>query len=87
MLTLIFGPWTYGRPVLGPEGIPADRLKILREAFMATFKDQEFVTEAAKLNLEIQPLSAEVVEKTVADIFSTPASVVERTRKILGIIP
>lgn len=87
VLTLIFGPWTYGRPVLGPEGIPADRLKILREAFMATFKDPEFVTEAAKLNLEIQPLGAEAVEKTVAEIFSTPPSVVERTRKILGIIP
>ncbi len=87
VLTLIFGPWTYGRPVLGPEGIPADRLKILREAFMATFKDKEFLTEAAKLNLEIQPLGPEVVEKTVADIFNSPASVVERTRKILGIIP
>lgn len=86
VLTLIFGPWTYGRPVLGPEGIPADRLKTLRSAFMATMKDPEFKTEAAKLNLEIQPLGPEEIQKTVVEIFNTPASVIERTRKILGIV-
>lgn len=87
VLTLIFGPWSYGRPVLGPEGIPADRLKTLRAAFMATMNDADFKAEAAKLNLEIQPQGPEAIQKTVADIYDTPPAVIERTRKILGLIP
>ena len=86
VLTLIFGPWTYGRPVIGPEGVPADRLAILRTAFMAAIKDPEFTKEAEKLSLEIQPLGPEEIQKTLAEIYRTPASVVERTRKILGIV-
>jgi hypothetical protein len=85
VLTLIFGPWAYGRPVLAPEGIPEDRLTVLRSAFVATLKDDAFLAEARKLNLEIQPLPPEVIRDTVARIYQTPDDVIQRTRKILGI--
>jgi hypothetical protein len=83
VLTLIFGPWTYGRPLLGPE-----ELRRTGSRFYARRSWRPSRTTSRRPpNLEIQPLGHEVVEKTVADIFSSPASVVERTRKNLGIIP
>jgi tripartite-type tricarboxylate transporter receptor subunit TctC len=85
-LTLVFGPWRYGRPLMAPGATPKDRLEILRTAFMQTMKDEQFLTEAKKMNLEIQPIDAATVEKLVKQIFETPQPIVERTRKLLGIV-
>jgi tripartite-type tricarboxylate transporter receptor subunit TctC len=86
VLLLSFGPWKYGRPVFAPEGIPADRLSALRAAFAATMKDPEFLSDAQKIRLEIQPVGHEEVGSLLAKIYATPADVVERTRKIIGAV-
>jgi hypothetical protein len=71
---------------MAPGATPKDRLEILRTAFMQTMKDEQFLTEAKKMNLEIQPIDAATVEKLVKQIFETPQPIVERTRKLLGIV-
>ena len=48
---------------------PKDRLEILRKAFAATLTDPEFVAEAKKANLDINPLTGDEVKKTVDDLF------------------
>jgi tripartite-type tricarboxylate transporter receptor subunit TctC len=70
---------------MAPPGVPADRLAILREAFRATLADATFLEEARRTNLEIQSVGPEEITRLVAAIYSTPKSLVERTRKILGI--
>jgi tripartite-type tricarboxylate transporter receptor subunit TctC len=82
---LIFAPWTYGRPIAAPPGLPPELTKTLRTAFHATLNNGEFRTEAKKLNLEINPLTGEEIEKLVANLYQTPKAVVERTRNILEI--
>jgi tripartite-type tricarboxylate transporter receptor subunit TctC len=79
ILELAFAPQEMARPILGPPGIPADRLKILRDAFDATMKDPEFLAEAKKRKLDISPLSGKDVEALVASIMSKPADVVNAT--------
>jgi hypothetical protein len=44
-----------GRPFVAPPDLPADRLKMLRDAFDATMKDPDFAAEAAKSKLELDP--------------------------------
>jgi tripartite-type tricarboxylate transporter receptor subunit TctC len=73
-----FGPHVLGRPVIGPPGIPADRMRALRAAFEQTVKDPELLTETAKLGLEIRPSSGPEVEALVARFASFPKSVIER---------
>lgn len=85
IMQLVFSPWAFGRPVMAPPGVPADRLAILREAFRATLADATFLEEARRTNLEIQSVGPEEITRLVAAIYSTPKSLVERTRKILGI--
>jgi hypothetical protein len=42
------------------------------------------VAETQKINMEIQPLAPEAIDKLVADILRTPAPVIERARVLLG---
>ena len=85
LFRLNFGPWSYGRPLLAPPGTPNDRVETLRSAFAATMSDPQFMAEAHRLNLEIQPTAPDVIAQLVADILRTPASVVERARVLLGV--
>jgi tripartite-type tricarboxylate transporter receptor subunit TctC len=85
IMQLIFAPWAFGRPVMAPPGVPADRLAVLREAFKKTLEAPEFLEEARRTNLEIQSVGPEEISKLIAAIYATPRPLVERTRKILGI--
>jgi tripartite-type tricarboxylate transporter receptor subunit TctC len=85
LFRLNFGPWSYGRPLLAPPGTPKHRVQALRPAFMATLADPQFVADAHKMNMEVQPTAPDAIERLVAAIFRTPAPVVERARVLLGL--
>src|SRR2546430_4643781 len=72
VLRLIFARQVMGRPFLAPPGVPAERLAILRRAFMDTMQDKAFLAEADKIKLEITPVTGEAVQKLVAEIFAPP---------------
>jgi hypothetical protein len=71
----------FGRPFLMPPNVPPERVQAIRRAFDTTMKDPEFLAEAEKLKIEIDPLSGEQVGDLVAQIYRTPAETVERVKK------
>jgi hypothetical protein len=83
VLTLILMRQEPGRPVAAPPGIPANRLAALRGAFEATMKDAEFVAEAEKLQMEIEPLTAAQIDKLLAAAYATPKSIVQQAGELL----
>ena len=83
VLTLILMRQEPGRPVAAPPGIPGDRLAALRSAFDATMKDQEFVAEAEKLQMEIEPLTAAQIDKLLAAAYATPKPIVQQAAELL----
>jgi tripartite-type tricarboxylate transporter receptor subunit TctC len=83
VLDLIFVSTILARPYIAPPGIPADRVKALREAFMATMKDPEFLAEVGKLQLNISPTAGEEMERIVADAYAQPDAIVQKVRKAL----
>jgi len=72
-----------GRPFVAPPGVPPERLKILRDAFEKAAKDPELLAEAARMNLEISPLTGQEVQDLIAKLYATPPSVVEKVRDIM----
>ena len=68
---LIFARQVMGRPYLAPPGVPKDRADALRQAFMDTMKDPDFLAEAEKTQLEITPVAGEQVERLVKEILQT----------------
>ena len=84
VLDVIFTSTILARPYIAPPNVPADRVKALREAFMATMRDPEFLAETAKLQLTIDPTSGEEMEKIVRDAYALPEAVVQKVRKALA---
>jgi hypothetical protein len=83
VLTLILMRQEPGRPVAAPPSTPADRLAALRNAFDATMKDAEFVAEAEKLQMEIEPLSAAQIDKLLAAAYATAKPIVQQAGELL----
>ena len=67
-----------------PPGIPAERIKALRDGFMATMRDPEFLAETQKLGLTIDPTSGEEMERIVRDAYALPEAVKLKVRKALA---
>lgn len=71
------------RPYALPPGTPKDRVQILRRAFRETLKDKDFLAEAVKSKLDVDPLSGEEVEKIVAGLFKLEPALVAKMAEIL----
>jgi tripartite-type tricarboxylate transporter receptor subunit TctC len=78
---LIFGAQVLGRPFVSPPDVPAERIKALREAFLATLKDPQFVADADKAQITIDAVSGEEVAELVASYSAVSPAVVERAKK------
>jgi tripartite-type tricarboxylate transporter receptor subunit TctC len=72
-----------GRPFATSPNVPPDRVEALRKAFMDTLKDPEFIADAERASLEIDPLSGEQIDKMLADAYAQPAAVVQKAKDII----
>ncbi|MEA2987394.1 MAG: hypothetical protein QOG83_105 [Alphaproteobacteria bacterium] len=70
----------FGRPFFMPPNVPKERVTAVRRAFDAAMKDQEFLAEAEKLKIEIDPLSGEQVADLIEQLYRTPPDTVARVR-------
>ena len=70
--------------MLGTPGIPADRVKILRDAFDATMKDPEFLADLDKRQFDLDPQPGAELEKLVKEIMTQPPDTLARMKKLLG---
>ena len=71
------------RSLLGPPGIPSDRLKALRGAFDQATKDPGLRAEIEKTGSEFEPASGEYLEGLAQKVASTPRHVIDRTAAAL----
>ena len=72
-----------GRPFAAPPGTPADRVAALRRAFQETLGDPDFVAEAAKTQLEIEPMTGADIAAMLAKAYAAPKAVVERAAELV----
>ena len=71
-------PWPWAAP---PE-IPADRAKALRDAFLATAKDEAYRAEAAKLTLDVTPMDGEDILSMIKRASEFAPDVLDRMRAL-----
>lgn len=80
---LIFGAQAIGRVYASPPGQPAARTKALRDAMMATLKDEKFLADAAKAKIDIDPMTGEEVAALIARYSAASPAVVARAKAAL----
>jgi len=73
-----------GRPYLLPPAIPAERLKILREAFAKLMVDPAFLADVKKRGLEVEPSTGDELEQLAKEVMAQPPKVIERVKKLMG---
>ena len=71
------------RPFVVTPGTPKERVQALRKAFLDTLKDPEFLQEAQKTKLEVDPMSGEELERTVHALFKLDPAFVAKLKEIL----
>jgi tripartite-type tricarboxylate transporter receptor subunit TctC len=71
------------RSMIATPGIPAERVKALRDAFTATTHDPEFLAEIKQSKSEFDPASGEYLQELAKTVAATPKQVVERTANAL----
>lgn len=83
ILTLSLSPLRFGRPFVAPPGVSAERIAILRAAFVATMKDPEFLADATKQKMELMPLAGQAIATLVATAYSLPSELVKQVQVIM----
>jgi len=67
-----------GRPFFAPPDMPADRANMLQDAFMATMRDPEFLADAKKQKLDVEPRDGAHITEVIRKAFATPKSIVDQ---------
>ena len=80
---LIVSQQVFGRPYVAPPGVPAEQVKMLRDAFEAVMKDEAFLADAKQGRLDISPLRGEKVQEVVAKLYAAPKEVVQRAKQLI----
>jgi tripartite-type tricarboxylate transporter receptor subunit TctC len=73
---------TLGRPMIASPGIPAERIKTLRDAYLKAFKEPEVVEEAKKTKLDLETLPGAEVEAQMREVMNQPKEVIDRVKKL-----
>jgi len=81
-LEFLFAPQVMAWPLVAPPEVPADRIATLRKAFEATMKDSDFLNDAKKLNIDVEPVTGELMQTMVARVSSFDRTVVDRALEL-----
>jgi tripartite-type tricarboxylate transporter receptor subunit TctC len=64
--------------------VPADRLKVLRDAFDKSVQDPALLATAEKRRLEMDPASGSELESLAKEVMGASPDVVKRMEKLLS---
>jgi tripartite-type tricarboxylate transporter receptor subunit TctC len=84
ILNLMLIGQAMARPFAAPPGIPADRKAALIAAFEGTTKDPDFLAEAERLNLEVNPVGADKLDALLAEAYAMPKDVIAKAAKAMS---
>ena len=84
LLRFYAAKFNMARPLVAPPDVPAERIAALRVAFDATMKDSQFLAEARRIGLDINPFSGMEITTLVQQVQTTPQNVVARLRELLA---
>jgi tripartite-type tricarboxylate transporter receptor subunit TctC len=83
VMALIYSQQTFGRPFVVAPDVPPARVAILRRALQETLLDPEVAAEAARMRLEINPVSGEELQALVEKLYAAPAHIIARAAEAL----
>src|SRR5438445_575187 len=84
LIELVELPYRLSRPFAAPPEIPPERARALQSAFLAAHRDPQYIEEAARLGVDVSPVSGEEVVRALDLIASAPAPLLDYLRKLFA---
>jgi tripartite-type tricarboxylate transporter receptor subunit TctC len=83
IVRLVAASQEMARPFLAPPGLPPDRAAALRAAFDATMRDPDFLVEAHRLDLGVNPIGGAAIADLLAELYATPKDVIAKAARAI----
>ena len=84
LATIVLAVAQFGRPYVSSPGLPPERAKMLQSAFAKATSDPEFVAEAKRRQLELNPIYGDELNTLAQEVIAQPVDVIERMKQIMG---
>jgi tripartite-type tricarboxylate transporter receptor subunit TctC len=84
ILKLILAAQEMARPFAAPPDIPRDRAAALIAAFDATMKDPEYLADAKKLRIDVNPVTGPEIDKLLRELYATPKDVIAKASQAIA---
>jgi tripartite-type tricarboxylate transporter receptor subunit TctC len=84
MLKLMLTPLALSRPFAAPPDIPADRKQALISGFAQAASDPQLKTEGGRMNMDIDFVPAEAIQKLLAEAYATPKALLAKTANAIS---
>ena len=84
LATLVLAAGDFGRPYVMPPNTPAEHVKTIREAFVKTLNDEAVKADAAKKKLELDPSTADELEKLAKEVTSQSPDIIAKRKTLLA---
>ena len=81
LVELFSSPALFGKPTVVAPGVPVARVAALREAYEATMADADFLADAAKIGVNVQPVSGAELAKQAESFAALPDDLLARARR------
>jgi tripartite-type tricarboxylate transporter receptor subunit TctC len=78
---ILMGMKALGRPYFVAPEVPKERVEALREGFMATMADPQFLAEAKRTLGVIDPIAGGEMQTMIANVYALPAEVIAQARE------
>jgi hypothetical protein len=82
-IEFLFAGNNLGRPFIAPPDMPAERVKMLRDAFNATMKDPQFLADAERQKLDVAPEDGGHLAALFEKIYATPKAIVDKVAELI----
>ena len=83
VLEVLCAPSATGYPSFMGPGVPRDRIEAIRNAYLMSLKDPEFVEAVERQGLDLDPIGADELAEVVRNIYALPRAAVEGARDLL----
>ena len=83
LMRFVFSSVEFGRPYVFPPGVPKERVELMRKAIADAVKDPELIADAEKMKLDMSYRPPQHLERLVANLYETPAAMIETIKKLV----
>jgi tripartite-type tricarboxylate transporter receptor subunit TctC len=83
ILGIIYSQEVFARPYFVAAEVPADRVQVLRRAFMESWRDPDLLEDAANMNLDVGPVSGEEIQSLLQKIYASPPALLQSVKEAI----